>query len=106
KSTGGRGKKCRLEDLCFNGKGKMRKLFLFMAFLMLMARTAAAELVTIGASHDATIYSGSLNSSNGGGPGMFAGTDGTPQTLRSLIEFDVAGAVPAGATITSVQLTL
>src|SRR6476646_7857587 len=84
----------------------MRQAVLFIALLTSMVRTAGADLVTVGASHDATIYSGNPNNSNGGGPGMFAGTDGTPETLRSLIQFDVAGAVPAGSTITSVQLTL
>jgi hypothetical protein len=61
--------------------------------------------ISIGASKDATIYGGTVNNSNGAGPGMFSGTDGTPSKLRALIDFDLSS-VPSGATITNVQLTL
>src|SRR5882724_10192593 len=74
--------------------------------IIAVARGARADLVTIGASHDASIYSNNPNNSNGAGPGLFAGTDGVPQNLRSLIQFDIAGNVPAGATITGAQLTM
>ena len=37
---------------------------------------------------------------------MFAGTDGVGSPRRGLIEFDIAGNVPAGSTINAVQLTL
>jgi len=70
------------------------------------AHGARADFVTIGATHDASIFSGNPNNSNGAGPGLFAGTDGVPQNLRSLIQFNVAGGVPAGSTITAVKLTL
>jgi hypothetical protein len=84
----------------------MRYAYLILLIVPLAARTAAADFVTIGPNHDATIYSGNVNNSNGAGPGMFAGNDGGPQTLRGLIQFDVAGSVPAGSTITGAQLTL
>ena len=44
--------------------------------------------------------------SNGSGEYFFAGMTNTPKIRRALIAFDVAGAVPAGATITAVRLTL
>src|SRR5262245_49507103 len=75
--------------------------------MILSAATANADTVTIGASKDAAIYAGTVNNSNGAGPGMFAGTDTGPNRIRSLIAFDIAG-VPqlSGATITNVQLLL
>ena len=69
--------------------------------------SASADTVTIGASKDASIYAGTVNNSNGAGPGMFAGTDTGPNRIRSLIDFDIAGSgIPSGATITNVQLML
>jgi hypothetical protein len=65
-----------------------------------------AATVTIGATKDASIFKNNVDNSNGAGPGMFAGTNGMDSPRRGLIEFDIAGNVPTGATITSVQLTL
>ena len=77
------------------------------AVCFLAAGTVApADVVTIGAAKDASIFSSTPNNSDGGGPGMFAGTDSSGSRLRSLIQFDIAGNVPFGSTITSVQLTL
>jgi hypothetical protein len=70
----------------------------------------AQNQVSIGASKDNTLYEdagGSL--SNGAGQHMFAGkTNLTTNGLlrRALVAFDVAGNVPAGATVVSVTLTL
>jgi hypothetical protein len=57
-------------------------------------------------SKDASIFQNNPNFSNGSGPGVFAGTNGMGSPRRGLIEFDISGNVPAGATITNVQLTL
>ncbi len=46
------------------------------------------------------------NNSSGQGPGLFAGTNGTDSPRHGLIQFNIAGNVPSGATITGVQLTL
>src|SRR5262245_57590830 len=62
--------------------------------------------ITIGASKDVTIFQNNVNNSSGGGYGLFAGTNGTGSPRRALIDFDIAGNLPAGATIQSVQLTL
>lgn len=72
-----------------------------------------AATVTLTASHDATIFENAFQSggngatqSNGAGPGMFAGSNSNQSPRRGLLEFDVAGALPAGAAINSVQLQL
>src|SRR5205085_1898125 len=74
--------------------------------VVLCAGVARADVVTIGAAADASIFSTNLNNSLGAGPGMFVGTDTNGQKMRSLLRFDVAANVPAGATITDVKLTL
>ncbi|MGI9014177.1 MAG: DNRLRE domain-containing protein [Phycisphaerales bacterium] len=68
---------------------------------------ALADSVSIGASHDNTLYEttdGSL--SNGAGEHLFVGRAGGGEDRRGLVRFDVAGAVPSGATVTAVTLTL
>src|SRR5580658_9737526 len=67
-----------------------------------------ASQVEIGAEQDATLLGGTdaTNNSSLADPGIYAGTDGDDNPKRGLIEFDIAGAVPAGATITGVQLQL
>ena len=88
---------------------RLKKLALGCAlpiFLATFCGAAVAGVVTVGAVKDASIYNNNPDNSNGAGPGIFAGTDGSGKPLRSLIQFDVAGHVPAGSIITSVQLTL
>jgi hypothetical protein len=68
--------------------------------------TAPAEVVTLGASKDTSLYQNNVNNSSGGGNAIFAGTNGDISPRRALIAFDVADSIPAGATITDVQLTL
>ena len=66
-----------------------------------------ATTVTLEPAKDNTIYehpSGSL--SNGGGDHLFAGKTGQGRAVRALLAFDISGTIPAGATITSVDLTL
>ncbi|MFQ5599624.1 MAG: DNRLRE domain-containing protein [Candidatus Krumholzibacteriia bacterium] len=69
--------------------------------------SVAAEMVTLGAVKDNTLFEnlqGSL--SNAIGDGMFAGTTRTGARRRALIEFDIAGNIPAGATVDGAQLVL
>ena len=68
--------------------------------------TAKANTISLGASRDATIYENTPDNSNGAGFTMFAGDNGMDSPRRSLLDFDVAGNVPAGSTIDSVQLSL
>ena len=67
-------------------------------------------MVALTPSKDTTIYSESTNS-NALGDYLFAGNAATLMAAiqghrRALLEFDVAGTVPSGATITAVTLTL
>ena len=66
-----------------------------------------AVSVSLAASQDVTLYdSPGSTLANGGGEYLFVGLTGQPQARRTLIAFDVAGLVPAGATVYSVELTL
>ncbi|MHC4992853.1 MAG: DNRLRE domain-containing protein, partial [Planctomycetota bacterium] len=73
------------------------------------ATVAMGESVTAGAAKDNTLYestSGSL--SNGAGQYCFAGRTGQPvnSRRRAVLQFDLEGVVPRGATIDSVELQL
>jgi autotransporter-associated beta strand protein len=77
--------------------------------LLTVASTASrAGQVEIGAAQDATLLGGNdaLTNNSLADPGLFVGTDGEDNPKRGLIEFNIAGAVPAGAMITGVQLQL
>lgn len=80
-----------------------------------------AAQVTLIPVKDNTLYEpiaqdGFADRSDGAGPTMFTGkvkdadadpgTGTRPALRRAVLEFDIAGAIPSGATITSVQLTL
>lgn len=67
---------------------------------------AAADEVVLPASRDVAIYAESGNESNGAGSHFHVGMNGLTQARRSLLRFDVAAGVPAGATITAVEITL
>ncbi|MCW3105429.1 MAG: hypothetical protein JWO09_3869 [Bacteroidetes bacterium] len=86
----------------------MKKLILSLALLAgTCMYTQAQTTVNLVPEKDNTLYenaSGSL--SNGAGDHFFVGTTGSNRIRRSVIKFDVAGSIPAGATITSVTLTL
>ncbi|UCE87149.1 MAG: multicopper oxidase domain-containing protein, partial [Deltaproteobacteria bacterium] len=74
---------------------------------LLVSGGVSADVVTLEASKDNTLYedaSGSL--SNGAGARLFSGATGNVGVRRALIAFDVADSVPAGSTINSVTLTL
>ncbi len=62
--------------------------------------------VSISAQRDTTIYSENSAINNGAGVGVFVGRNSGGNLRRTLISFDIAGAVPAGATITSVSLSM
>lgn len=68
---------------------------------------AAAETVDLDPVADATLYEGDGSLANGAGSYFFVGRTENRNggvERRSVITFDVAGSVPSGATITSVQL--
>ena len=77
------------------------------ACALTLTSVAAGELVEVGADRDNTLYEDPNGLwSNGAGEYFFAGRTGVGQLHRGLVRFDVAGAVPAGSTITGVTLTL
>jgi hypothetical protein len=70
---------------------------------------SAAETVTLNCDRDTTIYeSDSAILSNGQGTTLWAGrtTRARNSLRRGLVRFDVAGSIPAGATILSARLTM
>lgn len=81
------------------------KFTALLALLVFGAASARADVVTLGANHDTTIFQNNVNNSSGGGPGIFAGTNGAVSPRRGLMSFDLSS-IPAGAIITGVQLTL
>ncbi len=75
--------------------------------LLGVAPVALGDTIEIGAIKDNTLFESSTGSlSNGKGPYMFAGRTNQNRIRRALAAFDVAAAVPAGATITGVELSL
>ncbi len=94
---------------CFSPTNRLMLAAIFLAGLWSSDGFAQTQ-VSIGATKDNTLYedaSGSL--SNGAGQNMFAGkTNLTTNGLlrRALVAFDIAGNIPAGATIVSVTLIL
>lgn len=75
-----------------------------------VACAASADVVTLNALRDATLYeSGDGSLANGAGQYLFAGrTNQSPsgQLRRGLVQFDLAGVVPAGAEIVSARLVM
>src|SRR5882724_13074379 len=72
----------------------------------LAAATVVAGVVRLVPTQDTTIYSESGDLGNGAGEFVFSGRTSLSSSRRALLGFDVAGNVPAGATIKSATLTL
>jgi hypothetical protein len=73
--------------------------------------TIRADVIMLTAARDTSIYEEHPANSDGGGPTLFSGrpsatVDPTVLLRRALLFFDIAGAIPAGSTINSVQLQL
>jgi hypothetical protein len=83
----------------------LRHLVIVLAFLAVVP-DAAAAIKTIRASKDNSLFEDNSGNSAGGSAGIFAGTTAIGSPRRGLLAFDVAGEIPAGATITSAELTL
>jgi len=75
-------------------------------FLASALPRAQAGSMTLAPLRDATLYAESGSTANGSGEGLFVGKNAVGQARRTLLHFDVAGAIPQGSTITSVTLTL
>lgn len=82
---------------------------LFLVCFAAVPVLASADSVSLVASKDNSLFANNENNSDGGGAGIFVGTTNSNQSdalRRGLVQFDVASVVPAGATITDVNLTL
>ncbi len=85
----------------------MRLRGLIAAYLAAAAASAQGDTVKIDATRDATLFENPIGEvANGAGQYLFAGTTAFGELRRALLQFDVAAAVPAGATINSAVLTL
>src|SRR3954467_11914359 len=80
---------------------KMQRIILRICFALLAVfafdLAVRADVASIGASKDNTIFQSNVNNSLGAGQAIFAGTNAQSSPRRGLIQFDVAGAIPAGA---------
>jgi len=85
----------------------MRKLCLVAATLAGLAGGAAADTVTLEPNQDNTLYEDAAGGrSNGSGQHLFSGATDDGLIRRAVLRFDVAGSLPAGASVTSARLTL
>lgn len=82
------------------------RLALILIALLLVPANAWAATVTLSPSKDNTIFESPSSNSGGGAAGIFVGTNNGPSKRRGLIAFDVASSVPAGSTITGVELSM
>ncbi|MCE2883180.1 MAG: hypothetical protein LW636_12610, partial [Planctomycetaceae bacterium] len=72
-----------------------------------LSAAANAELVSLHAVADATLYeSASGNAANGAGQYLFAGRTNQNLARRALLRFDIASALPQGAEIVAARLVL
>jgi len=83
-----------------------RTILMLAAALFAQAEPARASEVILNAQRDNVMYAESGSESNGAGSHFHVGTTGMSQIRRALLRFDIAAEIPAGATITEVELTL
>ncbi|MBX2827118.1 MAG: HYR domain-containing protein [Flavobacteriaceae bacterium] len=68
--------------------------------------TITPGIVSINPLKDNSLFEETPGNSNGAGQLMYVGQNGVGENHRGVLTFDVAGSVPAGATITGVTLTM
>jgi hypothetical protein len=84
-----------------------RTLVVVVLLAAVTAPPAGAVVVELPASRDNTLYESATGAlSNGAGQFFFAGRNGTGQIHRGVVRFDVAAAVPPGATVLSATVRL
>ena len=82
-------------------------LALGLAMGAMIVTSAAADVLTLEATRDNTLFEDAQgDTSNGSGPSLFAGRNSQGRARRALLAFDVRSALPAGAMIESVTLRL
>ena len=65
-----------------------------------------ADIVTLKPSADTTLFQPNPDANLGGADSLVAGSTAEGLKTRAVLKFDLAGSVPAGATITSASLTI
>ncbi len=91
----------------FTALSTKRLLLRTLALLLWAAATPLfAATITIPSILDNSIFSDNQSNANGVGSTIYTGRGGGSGVRHGLIQFDVAGSVPAGATIDQVRLTL
>lgn len=80
--------------------------FVFIVAGWLCLNGASAATLSLSPVQDTTIYASGGSRSNGAGEVMYAGTNSAGSERRGLMMFDIAGSIPAGSTIDSVELSL
>jgi hypothetical protein len=83
-----------------------RSHFVIVLTVLAVIPDASAATRTIRASKDNSIFEDNSANSAGGSAGIFTGMTAIGSPRRGLLAFDVAGEIPAGATISSAELTL
>jgi hypothetical protein len=77
------------------------------AWVVTQISSAVADTAIVTATRDNTLFESPTGAlSSGAGPAIFAGNNSTPLIRRALVYFHLAGALPAGAVIDSVELQL
>jgi hypothetical protein len=86
---------------------KRASILIILVCVWLATTALFAGTVEIPAAKDNTLYESQNGTvSNGSGQYTFSGKTGFGEIRRGLLQFDVAGAIPSGATIDNVTLTL
>jgi hypothetical protein len=91
------------------GHRKLLTLAVATALGWAAASSASAAMISIFPSKDNTLYEydpAEGDHSNGAGFHFFAGENGEGELRRGVLAFNIAGAIPAGSTITGVSLTM
>jgi hypothetical protein len=77
------------------------------AWVATQISSVVADTAIVTATRDNTLFESPTGAlSSGAGPAIFAGNNSTPLIRRALVYFQLAGALPAGAVIDSVELQL
>lgn len=92
---------------CFVGGRLTGGFGLVLAAVMFSGVHAQAEIITIGANRDNTLFEDETGTlSNGAGISIFAGTTARHGLRRGLLSFKMQDYIPEGAIITRAELTL
>ena len=91
----------------FVGRGDMNRFLIVVLAAALAARLSAQGVIALTPTKDNTLFDSSTGAlSAGAEPGVFCGVTNFALKRRAVLAFDVAGNLPAGATVVSATLVL